>query len=83
MICTACHTRNKSSGKGPSGNSKLRTVRFTDSRALAGVTGPVVLLTSTIVSPSTKQIITEFLAKYPGSRHVQYDAVSYSGIIGQ
>jgi MoCo/4Fe-4S cofactor protein with predicted Tat translocation signal len=43
--------------------------------------GPVVLLTSTIISPSTKQIIAEFLAKYPGSRHVQYDAVSYSGML--
>lgn len=41
---------------------------------------PVVLLTSTIVSPSTKQIISEFLGKFPGSRHVQYDSVSYSGI---
>ena len=41
----------------------------------------VVLLTSTIHSPSTLQIISEFLAKYPGSRHVQYDAVSYSGML--
>ncbi len=41
----------------------------------------VVLLTSTISSPSTLQIINNFLAKYPGSRHVQYDAVSYSGMI--
>ncbi len=50
--------------------------------ALAGLGGaPVVLLTSTITSPSTKQIITEFLAKYPGSRHVQYDPVSYSGML--
>ncbi|HJU45720.1 MAG TPA: 4Fe-4S dicluster domain-containing protein, partial [Chitinophagaceae bacterium] len=42
---------------------------------------PVVILTGTINSPSTKQIITEFLAKYPGSRHVQYDPVSYSGML--
>ncbi|MDQ6890480.1 MAG: TAT-variant-translocated molybdopterin oxidoreductase, partial [Bacteroidota bacterium] len=42
---------------------------------------PVVLLTSSVTSPTTKQIISEFLAKYPGSRHVQYDAVSYSGLI--
>ncbi len=42
---------------------------------------PVVLLTSTLNSPSTAQVITEFLAKYPGSRHVQYDAVSYSGML--
>jgi MoCo/4Fe-4S cofactor protein with predicted Tat translocation signal len=41
----------------------------------------IVLLTSTINSPSTLQIISEFLAKYPGSRHVQYDAVSYSGMM--
>ena len=41
----------------------------------------VVLLTSTVHSPSTIQIINKFLAKYPGSRHVQYDAVSYSGML--
>jgi MoCo/4Fe-4S cofactor protein with predicted Tat translocation signal len=50
--------------------------------ALAGLGGaPVVLLTSTVVSPTTKQVIFEFLAKYPGSRHVQYDGISYSGLI--
>ncbi|MES1216129.1 MAG: TAT-variant-translocated molybdopterin oxidoreductase [Bacteroidota bacterium] len=50
--------------------------------ALAGIgTSPIVLLTSTLVSPSTQQVITEFLAKYPGSKHVQYDAVSYSGML--
>jgi len=43
---------------------------------------PTVLLTSTLTSPTSLQIITEFLAKSPtGSRHVQYDAVSYSGMI--
>jgi molybdopterin-containing oxidoreductase family iron-sulfur binding subunit len=41
----------------------------------------LVLLTSTIHSPSTLQIINNFLAKYPGSRHVQYDSVSYSGML--
>ena len=51
------------------------------SDALAAATGPVVLLTSTITSPSTKQIISEFLAKYPGSRHVTADPVSYSGML--
>jgi molybdopterin-containing oxidoreductase family iron-sulfur binding subunit len=43
--------------------------------------GSVVLLTSTIISPSTKQVIAEFLAKYPNSKHVQTDAVSYSGML--
>ncbi len=50
--------------------------------AITGLAGKaLVLLTSTIHSPSTLQIISEFLAKYPGSRHVQYDAVSYSGML--
>ncbi len=50
--------------------------------ALAALGGaPVVLLTSTITSPTTKQIIAEFLAKFPGGRHVQFDAVSYSGML--
>lgn len=52
------------------------------SDAMAGLAGSsVVLLSSTIVSPSTKQIIAEFLAKYPGSKHVTTDAVSYSGML--
>jgi MoCo/4Fe-4S cofactor protein with predicted Tat translocation signal len=49
--------------------------------ALAGAGGPLVLLTGTINSPTTKQIIGEFLAKFPGSRHIQYDADSYSGLL--
>ncbi len=47
--------------------------------ALAGKS--IALLTATINSPSTQQIIIDFLAKYPGSRHVQYDAVSHSGML--
>ncbi len=50
--------------------------------ALAGLGGaPVVLLTSTVNSPSARQVITEFLAKFPGGRHVQYDTISYSGML--
>jgi molybdopterin-containing oxidoreductase family iron-sulfur binding subunit len=49
--------------------------------AMSGLSGAVVLLTSTINSPSTKQVISEFLAKYPGSRHVQYDADCYGGLL--
>jgi MoCo/4Fe-4S cofactor protein with predicted Tat translocation signal len=48
---------------------------------LAGISKPLVLLTGTITSPSTKEVITQFLAKFPGSRHVMYDAVSYSGML--
>jgi molybdopterin-containing oxidoreductase family iron-sulfur binding subunit len=53
-----------------------------DKMAGAAIIGKnVALLTATINSPSTLLLISEFLAKYPGSRHVQYDAVSYSGML--
>ncbi|MBO9153124.1 TAT-variant-translocated molybdopterin oxidoreductase [Chitinophaga sp. GCM10012297] len=53
-----------------------------DKQVAAAIAGkPVVLLSSTILSPTTKKLIGEFLAKYPGSRHVTYDAVSYSGML--
>lgn len=45
--------------------------------AMKAAGGSVVLLTSTVVSPSTKDIIS----KFPGLKHVQYDAVSYSGML--
>ncbi|MEO8567617.1 MAG: TAT-variant-translocated molybdopterin oxidoreductase [Ginsengibacter sp.] len=69
----------------PMANGKEATFEVIDkmvSNAMAANTGKAaVLLTSTITSPTTKQIVSEFLAKFPGSRHVQYDAVSYSGMI--
>ena len=40
----------------------------------------VVLLSSTIISPSTLNAIQALLAKYPGMRHLTYDPISYQGI---
>jgi len=48
---------------------------------LKAATHPVYLLTSTILSPTTKDIIAQFIAKYPTAKHVTYDAVSYSGML--
>jgi len=45
--------------------------------AMTAAGGTTVLLTSTIVSPTTKDIIS----KYSGLKHVQYDADSYSGML--
>lgn len=42
--------------------------------------GSTVILSSTIISPSTKAVIAEFIAKHPNSKHVTYDAVSYSAL---
>lgn len=49
--------------------------------SIASKGGNICLLTSTIISPSTKQIIAEFKTKYPTAKHVTYDAVSYFGIL--
>jgi len=39
------------------------------------------LITSTVHSPSTLAVIADFVAQYPNAKHVNYDAVSYTGII--
>lgn len=43
--------------------------------------GRLVLLTQTIISPSTKKIINQFLQSYPNSEWIQYDAISSSGML--
>jgi MoCo/4Fe-4S cofactor protein with predicted Tat translocation signal len=48
---------------------------------MAGLGGSsVVILTSTITSPTTKDIINAFVTKHNG-QHIQYDEVSYSGLL--
>jgi MoCo/4Fe-4S cofactor protein with predicted Tat translocation signal len=50
--------------------------------AIGGLAGkPIVLLTSSLNSPTTLKAIDEFKAKFPGSKHIQYDAVSYSALL--
>ncbi len=48
---------------------------------IAGKNGNIRILSSTIISPTTKKIIDEFSKKYPGTKHVTYDSISYSGMI--
>lgn len=43
--------------------------------------GQVVLLTNTLASPSTEQLVADFIAKNPGAKHVIYDAVSESATL--
>jgi len=40
----------------------------------------VVLLTPTIISPSTRQLINEFISEYPNTQWVQRDTISYSAM---
>ena len=39
------------------------------------------IVSSTIYSPSTLAVIADFVAQYPTAKHINYDAVSYTGII--
>src|SRR5579872_3865905 len=49
--------------------------------SMMGQKGTVVLLTPTITSVTTNQVIADCLSKYQGSRHIQYDADSFSGML--
>ena len=42
----------------------------------------IVLLTSTVISPSSKAAIAAMKAKHATAEHVQYDSISYSGLTG-
>lgn len=43
--------------------------------------GAIRIVTSTILSPSTKAVIADFIAKFPTTQHVMYDANSVFGIV--
>lgn len=60
---------------------KEATFEAIDKELATAITGNVVLLSSTVNSPSSAEVINQFLAKYPNSKHVTYDAISYSGIL--
>jgi len=43
--------------------------------------GKLVLLTGTIISPSTRSVIQEFIETMPGMKWIQYDPVSHSAML--
>ena len=62
--------------------SDWRTVDSEIKERLSNLNGKTIaLLTSTIISPSTRQIIKEFSAKYDNVRHVMIDSTPYDGIL--
>ncbi|WP_299991759.1 TAT-variant-translocated molybdopterin oxidoreductase [uncultured Pontibacter sp.] len=50
--------------------------------ALSNVNGKVAFVSSTVISPSTKQLINEFGSRLGNFEHVVYDANSASALIG-
>jgi MoCo/4Fe-4S cofactor protein with predicted Tat translocation signal len=57
---------------------KFITKELTD---IATKGGQIRLVSNTILSPTTKKVISDFAAKYPTTQHITYDANSVSGLI--
>src|ERR1700761_6274167 len=49
--------------------------------AIKGAGKKLRIVSSTISSPSSLAVIADFITAYPNTKHVNYDAVSYTGII--
>lgn len=49
--------------------------------ALTSAGGAVYIVTGSLLSPTSKEVINRFIAKYPNAKHIQYDPVSYSGML--
>ncbi len=49
--------------------------------SIAAKGGAIRIVSSTILSPSTKSVIADFTTKYPTTRHIVYDANSASAIV--
>lgn len=47
---------------------------------LTNANGAIVLLTSTVISPTTKEVINIFKNRFPAARHISYDALSYAAM---
>jgi len=47
---------------------------------IAAKGGKIVILSNTIISPSTNAVIKDFTTRFSTTQHIQYDAVSYSAI---
>lgn len=49
--------------------------------AIAAKGGKIRILSSTVISPSTLKVISEFTQKYPTTKHIQYDSISCAAMI--
>lgn len=72
---------------GPLKDGKETTWETADSEITAKLNeisargGNIVLLTSTVISPTAEHILGGFLATYPKARHITYDTASCSAIL--
>ena len=69
--------------RGPMVKGKDATWKAADDAVAAAVSAAgasIRILTSTIISPSTRSVVAEFMSKYPTAQHVTYDAISYNAL---
>jgi MoCo/4Fe-4S cofactor protein with predicted Tat translocation signal len=67
--------------RGPYYKGEPTTWKTVDDAAAAALNGANVrILTSTIISPSTQALMGEFAARYPNTKHITYDAISYNAL---
>jgi Fe-S-cluster-containing dehydrogenase component len=73
--------------KNPSIDSKKASWDEADQKIISGLSGidskggNIVLLTSSIISPSTTRLIGEFGSRFKNFKWIRYDAISYSSIL--
>ncbi|HPW64139.1 MAG TPA: TAT-variant-translocated molybdopterin oxidoreductase, partial [Cyclobacteriaceae bacterium] len=73
--------------RGPRISDKATEWETVDSEVIAKLNeisakgGQIRIVSNTILSPSTKAAIDKFKAKYPTTTHIQYDPISYYGIL--
>jgi len=66
----------------PYADGKEATFDAIDRIVKEGITGKSgYLVTNSILSPTTKDVITQFVTKYPNVKHIVYDPISYSGML--
>ena len=73
--------------KGPAKEGKEMVWQILDNdvkrnlKEISGSGKETILLTSPVTGPSTRKLIGEFIAAFPGMRHVVYEPVSASGML--
>ncbi|HEY9487034.1 MAG TPA: TAT-variant-translocated molybdopterin oxidoreductase [Chryseosolibacter sp.] len=73
--------------RGPKAGGKKATWEEVDAeiasklRSISGSGGQIRIVSNSILSPSTKAAMARFIAKYPTTRHIQYDQVSQYGML--
>jgi MoCo/4Fe-4S cofactor protein with predicted Tat translocation signal len=66
----------------PMADGKEATFEAIDRMITDGINGKAgYLVTCSLMSPTTQEVINQFLGKYTGIKHIVYDAISYSGML--